>query len=265
MKIYISADIEGVAGATLWEDTEIGGRDYEYFAKCMTNEVLAAVEAALDMGATEIFINDAHESATNMKYDDFPKEVTYMRGWSRSPEMMVEGMDESFDAAIFIGYHSGSGQQGSPLAHTMEPHRVIYYKINGQLVDEFYINAVTLGSKGIPVAFVSGDEAMCQYIESVNEHIETAAVKKGYGRGTINVTPKHSCELIRSGVKAGLAKKEKCVVPEQENYEVEIYFSTAWEARRNAFYPGAELVDTHVVRFVGKTIEEVNRFNLFVL
>ena len=80
----------------------------------MTAEVLAACRGAIAAGATEIYVKDGHDSARNMLQDDFPDEVTLIRGWTNSPESIVAGIDESFDPAIFIGYHSGAGFNGNP-------------------------------------------------------------------------------------------------------------------------------------------------------
>ena len=118
MKIFISADIEGVATTTLWPETEKGSEDYRLHAQQMTMEVIAACEAASEAGASEIVVRDAHEDGNNLDIWKLPENVTLIRGWSGHPYSMVYGIDPSFDAAIFIGYHSAASSEGNPLSHT---------------------------------------------------------------------------------------------------------------------------------------------------
>lgn len=106
MKVYISADIEGITGTTTWSETELNLPDYIQFQQQMTKEVLAAIEGAIAGGATEILLKDAHDSARNLLLEDIPENVKIIRGWTNEPMCMVAGLDESFDRAIFIGYHS---------------------------------------------------------------------------------------------------------------------------------------------------------------
>ncbi len=119
MKVYISADIEGVTGVTHWDETELQKDDSKVFREQMTAEVVAACEGALQGGATEIWIKDAHDSGRNLIASKLPKEACLIRGWTGHPFMMVQELDTSFSAVLMIGYHSRAGAGTSPLAHTM--------------------------------------------------------------------------------------------------------------------------------------------------
>ena len=119
MKVFISADIEGTAFTANWDETVRGKIGYEAAAREMTLEVKSAVEGAIAAGATEIVINDAHDSALNIDPFEMPECVELLRGWSGSPMSMVDGIDESFDAAMFVGWHAAAGRYGNPLSHTM--------------------------------------------------------------------------------------------------------------------------------------------------
>jgi len=138
LKIYISADIEGVTGTTDWDETEKGEPAYAEFREQMTAEVAAACEGALDAGATEIWVKDAHDSARNLIAAKLPQEVKLVRGWSGHPFSMVGGLDETFQAAMMIGYHAPAASDANPLAHTMN-RGITSLKINDQLASEFML------------------------------------------------------------------------------------------------------------------------------
>ncbi|WP_300379781.1 M55 family metallopeptidase [Henriciella sp.] len=121
MKIYISADIEGVAGiASASEANMAMPGDYAPFRQQMAAEVMAASRGAFTAGATEILTKDAHGSGRNLVLSDFQvpegKSFELIRGWSGHPLGMVQEIDESFSGAVFIGFHCAAGQAGNPLA-----------------------------------------------------------------------------------------------------------------------------------------------------
>jgi len=161
MKVYISVDIEGVTGVTAWSETELGNSDYAQFALQMTKETTAACEGAIAMGASEIFVKDAHDSARNIDMTKLPKCVKLSRGWANCPDSMMAGIDETFDAAIFIGYHAGAGYDGNPLSHTMNTNNN-YMMVNGEMASEFVLNSYAAARYGVPVVFVSGDKMLLQ-------------------------------------------------------------------------------------------------------
>lgn len=264
MKVYISVDIEGVAGITTWSETELGNADYVQFAKQMTNETIAACEGAIAMGASEIFVKDAHDSARNIDITKLPKCVKLSRGWASSPESMVAGIDESFDAAIFIGYHAGAGYDGNPLAHTMSTNNN-YIKVNGELASEFVINSYVAAEHGVPVVFISGDKMLCDTAKQFNNGIETVAVKEGIGGSTVSINPDYACELIKEGVKNSLKHIESCKIEIPEKFEVEINYKEHKDARRASFYPGVTQISPRVVKYTAKDVKEFITTRMFIL
>ena len=160
MKVFISVDIEGITGVTSWSETELGNDDYNKCAVQMTKEAVAACEGAIAMGAKEILIKDAHDSARNIDITKIPKCAKLSRGWTNTPDSMLAGLDETFDAAIFIGYHSGAGYDGNPLSHTSNRGNN-YFKVNGEIGSEFVINSYLAANYGVPVVFLSGDALLC--------------------------------------------------------------------------------------------------------
>ena len=130
MKVFISADIEGTAGITNWDEARKPLADYPEHRQQMTREVLAACDGANAAGAREILIKDAHATGRNILQADLPENARLVRGWSGHPMSMVQELDKSFDAALFIGYHSKAGDETNPLAHTLTL-EVMRMRING--------------------------------------------------------------------------------------------------------------------------------------
>lgn len=264
MKVFISADIEGVAGCTHWHETDNAhAADFAPFAAQMTAEVAAACEAALDAGATEVIVKDAHFTGRNIIPGKLPREARLIRGWTRDPYSMMAGVDESFAAALMIGYHSRAGSNASPLAHTITG-KVATVKINERYASEFLINAYTAGWLGVPVVFLSGDAGLCQDATSFLPDLTTVAVYEGTGNATNSIHPALAVDQIRSGVAAALkADVSRCTVTMPSHFEVEVRYKAHIIARQVSFYPGAHLIEPHTVGFAADDYFEVLRFFMF--
>lgn len=242
MKLYISADIEGITGVTHWDETEKCKSDYLSFAEQMTKETAAACEACIDAGAEEIWVKDAHDSGRNISAEKLPKEVKLIRGWSGHPLSMVQELDESFDGLLFIGYHSAANTSGSPLAHTMNPIAVNYIKINGMVASEFLIHAYAAAYIGVPVIFLSGDKALVEEVKDLNENITVVPVKEGAGNSTISIHPEVAIEKIKKGVTEALKNTAKCWIDLPENFVLEINYKGHYDAYKSSFYPGMKQI-----------------------
>ena len=264
MKVYISVDIEGITNVTNWDETELHHDAHEAAAKQMTAETLAACRGAIAAGATEIYIKDAHDSARNILTEDMPDEAVLIRGWTSMPASMVACLDETFDAAIFIGYHSGAYYNGNPLAHTMNCQNN-YVKINGKYAAEFDMNTWTAAHYGVPVVFVSGDQQLCDHAKELVPAIGTVGVKYGIGDATFNMSASKACRLIEEGVAAALSNISACAIKEPEKYDVEINFRENTKAFRASFYPGVEQVDSKTVRYTANDAVEMMTTRMFIL
>jgi len=250
MKIYISADIEGVAGIASWDETDPGKPDYTRYRDQMTAEVLAACEGAIAAGAKEIMVKDAHGPARNIDPAQFPECVSFSRGWSGHPFVMMDELDDSYASALMIGYHSRAGSGGSPMAHTMSSSVIGLFRINGAPASEFTINAMTAQYVGVPVVFVSGDELLSRDIEVYNEHIATVVTQRGHGNSTVSIHPGLARKRIAEEVKKSLKRDlEVCRRPLPDHFQVEIEYKDATKAYRASFYPGAKLVEHRIVSF----------------
>lgn len=244
MKIYISADIEGVNGICSWDETEYGHPRYLQFQKQMTEEVRRACIGAKASGASEIIVKDAHDSAQNIIFNELPEYVKLHRGWEGGPCSMMASLDNSFDAVMFIGYHSASRSDGNPLSHTMNT-RIHHVKINGVIASEFTINSLYASYLSVPVAFLSGDSLLTKTVHSINENIETVATKEGLHGAVIsrhpNITNKEIEEKVAKSLKKDLSKN---LVPLPKSFDIEIQYKKHLDAYRASFYPGCTLLGT---------------------
>lgn len=266
MKLFISVDIEGVTGSTSWSETEKSNGDYGFFAQQMTDEVNAVCKGALRMGFREILVKDAHETGRNIVFNELPKEVKIVRAWSGHPFSMVQGLDESFDAAIFVGYHSPSGSNKNPLAHTMTASGINYLKINGEYASEFLLHGYAASLMGVPVVMVTGDKGLCDDIKGINEDITTVAVKEGIGNSTISIHPELAVEIIKDEAEKALKGDVKsCILELPKDFEVEISYKEHASAYKSSFYPGAEQLSAHVIRYKSDNYFDVLRMINFLV
>jgi len=266
MKIYISADMEGLTGVTDWNEVTKSHGDYGQFQKQMNAEVSAACEGAFSAGAEEIWIKDAHASGRNLIHKNLPKNTRLISGWSGHPFSMVQELDETFSAVFFIGYHSRAGADGNPLAHTMSSGLVERMWINNREASEFMLHAYAAASLKVPVVLVTGDEGLSQEVKEINPKILTVAVKKGTGASTINYHPQEILEKIRMTAKQALnLNLEDCILKEPESYTVKIRFMKEVDSYKVSFYPGCKLEREKTVVFTTGAYFEALRFVSFAV
>lgn len=262
MKIFMSSDIEGTCGICDWAETSHNHPDNAYFCRQMTREVSAAAQAAIDAGADEVFIKDAHDSARNIDPAGLPRKTRLLRGWTHDIYCMMSGIDSGrFDAVMMTGYHSPARGTGNPLSHTM--HRYVEsMKINGELCSEFMLNSYTAGYFGIPVCFVSGDKLLCDYAKELIPSIKTAPVVEGMGGASVSLHPDEAVELIASEAAAAFAdgRYKKCVVEMPQSFEIQISYQSHISAYHNSFYPGAIQVNGTKLRYKSTNYIDVLRF-----
>ena len=167
--------MEGITGVDTLTQTRPDGREYEKFRRIMTEEVNAAIAGAYDAGATEVLVSDSHGDAQNIDIELLDKRARLVRAWPR-PLMMMEGIDGSFDAIVFVGYHAREGQGAAIISHTFSGNESI--KLNDQVVGETGFNAAIGGEFGVPVVFVSGDQTEAAEATQLLGPLETAVVNR---------------------------------------------------------------------------------------
>lgn len=266
MKIYISADMEGVAGVVTGEQLGPSGFEYGRFREFVTAEVNAAIEAARSAGADEILVSDSHGNGQNLLLEKLPEDIQIVRSWPR-PLMMMQGIDESFDGAILLGYHSGTANMGGVRAHTMSSARLADVRLNGTAMSEAGINAAIAGHFGVPVILVTGDDVVVEETRRLLGDVEGAVVKTAYGfHSARTLHPSAANRLIGQKVKAALARIDdfKPYRP-QPPYRLEVRFKHYRPSEVLAYLSIVERTDSHSIRFTGRDMPEVSRFIEFIL
>ncbi len=265
MKIYISADIEGVTGVTHWDETELSKADSYAAREQMTAEVAAACEGAIQAGATEIWVKDSHDNARTIFPSKLPQEARLIRGWSGHPFQTLQELDGTFQAVALIGYHSGAGWGKSPLEHTYTGN-VMCIKLNGDYLSEFLIDACTAAYVNVPLVFVSGDKGLCDQTALLNPCIKTVAVKEGIGGSTVNLHPELATTRIRAGVAQALTgEMAQYQLSLPAHFSLEVRYRTHTKAYQYGFFPGAKQKDTFTVQFDTENYFDVLRFLLFAV
>ena len=265
LKVLISVDMEGIAGVVTGDQLSPEGFEYQRFRDFMTKEALAAVQTAKKAGATEILVVDAHGNGQNLLIEQFPKDVRIIRSWPRRFSM-VAGIDSSFDAVVFIGYHSSTNNKKGVRAHTFSSARLTRVALNDREMSEGSWNAAIAGYFDVPVVMVSGDDAAVQEVRSIVGEIEGAVVKQSLGFHSANtLTPDASRELIAQKVTAGL-NRLKDFKPYSPGYPVilDVSFKHYMVSEVLAYLKGVERTDSHSIRFVGKNMTEIADFMLVV-
>ncbi|MGE0007071.1 MAG: M55 family metallopeptidase [Parvibaculaceae bacterium] len=264
MKVYISVDIEGVAGITHWDEAEKTHRDYQEFREQMTHEAVAAIEGAEAAGASEIWVKDAHDSGRNLVTAMLPGNIRLIRSWAGHPLCMVQELDKSFDAVMMIGYHSAAGSEANALAHTLslKPHLI---RLNGRTASEFYLHALAGSMLGVPTVFVTGDEGLMEEVRSTNAHIGRCGVKRGAGQSTVTMTPKAAIAAIRQGAETALKRDPaKSLIALPESFVLEITYASPVMACRMSWYPGAGHSGDRTIRYETANYLDILRMLNFV-
>ena len=266
LKLYISADMEGITGVVTDEQLGPAGFEYQRFREFMTAEVNAAIEAALAAGATEILVSDSHGNGQNLLIEKLPKNVHVVRSWPR-PLMMMQSIDETFDGVICIGYHSSTTNPEGVRAHTMSSANLADVRLNGISVPEAGINAAIAGHFNVPIIMISGDDAVAEEVTTLLGNLETAIVKWAYGfHSAKTMTPAAGLDLIRERVKKAIGRiKEFKSYKLKTPIEVDVRFKNYRPAEVLAYLSNVQRTDAHSIKFVGKDMIEVSKFLEFIV
>jgi D-amino peptidase len=259
-KIFISVDMEGVAGVI--QPSQLGPAGFEYglAREWTTGEVNAAIEAARVAGATEFVVADSHGNAQNLLIDKLPEDVRIVRGFPR-PLGMMQGIDRTFDAVIFIGFHASEWSVEAVRSHTMSSARLLGIRLNGVEVMEAVFNAAIAGYHDVPVIAVSGDRAAVTQAQRTLPDVEGAILKDAYGyHSASTVTPARARQMIRDAVTRAMKKPRR---PQpyavKTPIDLEVGFKATIDAERAAYIPGLTRVDAHTVKGTFADIVQVSR------
>ena len=257
LRVFISVDMEGIAGAVNNDDVGASGADYAHFRKIMAEEANAAIRGALLAGASEILVRDSHGGKKNILPADLLPHARLLRGASAGPKNMMEGIDATFRAAVFIGYHARAGTPNAVMEHTSNGN-VIDMKINGVSMPEAGYNALVAGLYDVPVVFISGDRAFVDQARELLGPVEAVAVKEEIDGAIDSLSPLAAQKAIEEGVARGVNR-----LAQLKPYTLSAPYTLVLKVRREKdLYPGATRTGEGESTFTSDDLLEIlNAFN----
>jgi D-amino peptidase len=266
MKLFLSTDFEGTSGIVAWEQIIEGNAEYEQGRKLLTDEVNAVISGALEAGATEFVVNDAHHYMRNLHPQDLLGRATLITG-KHKPLYMMEGLDGSFDGICFVSYHGSIGAERAVLSHTYNPGAVWEVRMNGEVVGESGINALVAAHYGVPIIFVSGDEVTAQEAHFVAPDAEKVVVKQSLGRfAAANMHPVVACELLREGAACAVRDIKKMHLPQfTMPVSLEITFLVADMVEMAQWVRGVERIAPRTVKLMNENLLDLYRMFVTVI
>jgi D-amino peptidase len=267
LKVYISADMEGITGVASAD--QLGPTSFEYgrAREWMTAEVLAAIQGAREAGATEFVVSDSHGNGQSLLIDKFPSDVPIhiVRSFPR-PLGMMEGIDSSFAAVIFIGYHASTSSTTGVRAHTMSSALLTRISLNGTSMSEAGVNAAIAAHFGVPVVMITGDDAIVDETRQRLGTIEGVAVKHAIGfHSTSTLTPEVAQGLIRQRAKTAVEHRGQMKPYAMARpVSVEVAFKNYRPVELLGYLPNIQRIDSHTVRFSARDMIEASKFLEFV-
>ncbi len=260
MKVYISADIEGVAGVVTPQHGQPGNPEYERARRLMTEEVNAAIEGAFEGGASYVLVNDSHGPMVNLLPELLDSRAELILGRPK-PMGMFAGLDASFGAVFCTGYHSGAGREGV-LSHTVSGLAFLNVRVNGMECAEATLYGAYAGTLGVKVAMLSGDDQLRQQCAPLFPGAQFAVVKHALGqRAARACSPAAARAMIREAARSaldGLAGCDTFVIQEPCRLELEV--SSVTLADLAAIIPGTERVGPRCVGFPPCSISDALRW-----
>jgi D-amino peptidase len=251
LKVFISVDMEGISGIVHGSQTSRNQLDYQKGRALMVGDVNAAIEGILEYGEADVVVSEGHGGMTNIEPEDIHESAVLVRGRPK-PLSQMAGIDNSFDAALFVGYHSKKGTKHGILSHTFSGRHIDSLTINGMELGETGINAGIAGYYGVPLIFVSGDLAVTKEAKALIPQIVGVSVKEAVARSAAKcIHPTIARNLIRKGVIEAL-KKRDTIGPfiMKPPIEILVKFTNALMADGVEFMPTAERINGRTIRFV---------------
>jgi D-amino peptidase len=269
MKILIAADMEGITGVTTWDQVTPGHAEYARFRKLMTQDVNAAIRGAFDAGADEVIVADGHWNGSNILIEELDPRARLNTG-SPSPFSMMQGIDESVDGVMLIGYHARNGSPNAILDHTWSSKTVANVWLNDILTGEYGLNAAVAGHFGAPVIMVSGDQTACAQVTELLGDLETAVVKQASGRFAAEcLAPQVTQEIICLSAERAVQRLAEDNVPDpfllDSPITVTIEFFTSDMADRATRIPFTKREGTCVSLTVQEMASAYNGFRAMVM
>lgn len=257
MRLYLSVDMEGLAGVAHPAQTFFGRDgatdrvDYDRSRGLMAGETNAAIAAAFEAGLTEVTVNDSHWQMRNLRAEDLDPRARLIVGdkpWSMTQGIGAEGDGQGFAAAAFVGYHAGAGHPSGIIAHTYAGVAVLEVRVNGVPHNEAGLNALRLGHFGVPLAFVSGDDALAGEIELLLPWAERVVVKRAQAAYVAESdSPEVACRAISDGLARALGRLDQMPLYRLPELHLEVDLRLPIMADYCALLPGVERIGPRTV------------------
>ncbi|MGC7098742.1 M55 family metallopeptidase [Amycolatopsis lurida] len=251
MRVYLSADMEGVTGLVDAADVQPGGRDYERGRLLMAEDVNAAVRGALAAGATDILVNDAHGPMRNLRPEDLHPEARLVRGSPKTMGMLA-GLEPGHDAMICVGYHSRAGTAGV-LSHSFMGHEIEDIWLDDRPVGEIGLAHATAAALGVPLVALTGDDTACAEATAWDDSITTVTVKRAHGRFAADLLPvAHAHHDIETAVATALSTRPPTAAATGGTHALVVRWQSASVAAILPGIPGVTTTDSRTTRTTGE-------------
>jgi D-amino peptidase len=265
VKLYISSDMEGVAGICAWEqvDARRPHPEYAIYRRYYTREVAAAVDGARQAGAGDVVVNDSHGPMHNLVFEELPDDVRVIFG-NRKPFSMVQDVDASFAGAFFIGYHGGAGDADAVLCHTYTPSVIYDVHLNGVRCNEAIVNAGLIGYFGVPLLLVTGDRTTVESVQALMPWVRGVVVKESIGNfAAASMAPAAAQHAIRNAATLAVSEARGARAYRFEPpIELDVDLVKTAQADLVETIPGFERTGSRRVRFVHESFPVI--FKAFV-
>jgi D-amino peptidase len=269
VKVFISTDFEGVAGIVDWDQIMVGSHDYALGRRLLLAEVNAAIDGASHAGVESFLVNDSHSTMRNLEPDLLHGRASLLSG-KHKPMYMMEGLDESFAAIFFLGYHGSIGASHAVLSHSYNPRAIWEARLGGRIVGETALNALVAAHYGVPIVLVTGDQVTAAEAEQLSPAPHTVEVKRSVSRyAAESLHPEEARERIQQAAEQAISGLRDLTAPSfPGDIELEITFLTADMAEMATWLQGVNLSrsDSRTVRFVhSKPLEIFRTFVTMVM
>jgi D-amino peptidase len=261
VNVFISVDMEGVAGVAHVKQAQRGEDDYPAARMLMIGETNAAIEGAFDGGATRVVVNDSHGDMYNLIPEEMDERAELIIGSPKTGGSMMQGIEAGFDVALFVGYHAGPGVEAAVLDHIYSGRNFYDVRINGASMTETEVNALVAGTYGVPLGLVTGDDKICAHIDKTIPGVRTVVVKEGYGRHMArSIHPARARAAIKAGAKeAVLGTGELKPYLLDGPFALDLDTRTSLGAELCALAPGVTRTGGRTVRFETEDFREAFR------
>jgi D-amino peptidase len=267
LKVYISADMEGITGVVSGDQLSPASFEYQRAREWMTGEVAAAIQGAREAGATEFVVSDSHGNGESLLLERLPTDVPVrvVRSFPR-PLGMMEGIDSTFAAVIFVGYHASTSSLTGVRAHTVSSALLTRIALNGVAQSEAGINAAIAAHFGVPVVMITGDDQIVAETRQRLGALEGVAVKRAIGfHSAETMLPSAAAELIRQRAKIAVGRRaEMKPYTVTQPVTLDVSMKNYRPVEMLSYLPNVQRVDSHTARFVGRDILEVSKFIEFI-